>query len=190
MSRGTKQSGLEIAAFARKHGISQRTARLWRARGDDRWQAWRDAGGFDTGARETDKELREWERAAAARDDAYMAMTRLSEAMRTASPDALPALARAYSDARKTWEAACDHANRTAADAGTLIPLPVIREMQERIIGAGLAPALRAFAQNIAQRLSPATRAEFFNAEREERPRLFAAIRQLDEEIENLLRHA
>ena len=191
MGKGTRESAAEVAAYAAATGCSLTTARLHRRAADARWVEWQKSRGISEGARASaPDDSAEWVRAAAARDAAYLAFQRLSDAMAAAPPEQLAALTRAAADARKMWEAACEHAARTASDCGQLIPLTTVRALQEKLIGSGLAPALRAWAQNIAQRLRPEVRAEFFNAERAERPRLYAAIEALDHELEALLSHA
>lgn len=87
------------------------------------------------------------------------------------------------------WQAACEHANTSAVNSGQLVPLATIRKLQVQLVPA-LGVALRAYANNIAQRLHPEARPAFYAAHGIERAALNTHLRNIDAALETLLQNA
>lgn len=199
-ARGTKLDGEEIRAFARWRGCTERAARNYRRdpkTGEPKpeWVAWQQqngrpgCGAQTSPAAPVENKDREWQRAARAQEEAWRTLVRLQDECAAAPPELLPHLTRAAAEARKMWQAACEHANTSAVNSGQLVPLSTIRKLQVQLVPA-LGVALRAYANNIAQRLHPEARPAFYAAHGIERAALNTHLRNIDAALETLLQNA
>lgn len=186
--RGTQAAGENIRAFAAARGISERSARNYRAENRPEWQAWQAAraAASDTegGAAAPDEPVLV-QRAKHAETEAWRLLTSL-EAQVAANSSRAGELATAIATARKNWEAAVKNLRELQAQAGLLVPVAAVRAVQQTAI-ARLGQCWKAWPNKVAGDLLPEARPAFFEAARKNSRDWDDAIRSLDTELEKLL---
>lgn len=193
MARGTREEGELVRAFAREKGVSERTARNYRAQGRAEWREFLLGRGVAVpvapvaaiaGGKTDLQKARE------AADSAWQLLRQLQRDAASAE-DAVTraACARGVKEARRAWEDARRDAERLAEAAGEVVPVANVREAVRRGV-APLADLRRSFENNVAGELPPEWRPRFFAAAKKARVYWNNSIRALDEAMEGLVSNA
>lgn len=186
-----------LQEFASLQGCSPQWARKLRARKDKAWMDFL-AGHSVTGEpspriatrHQIDAAKSDLERARMSKQmtwDAYVRANELAEAA-FRKPDRaveLPVLQRAAAQARKAWEEARDHCFKVEMEAGKYVPMASVVGM--RNVVPMLAECIHSLRGNIAQSLPTQMRADFCAAFDEQRGNWNAAVKKLEEYLNNLL---
>ena len=172
-----------VREFAALHRVCERTARNWRAAGDKRWadfvNSWR--VGTEEKIPVSVEVARRTERAAGEM------LTRLQNvARREDDPTRLESLAKAIERARRTWEHARKDLQRVEEEAGLLVPVSAVRELQQQLVGQ-LGLIWKAWPDKVAGDLHPGMRPAFFEAVRKNSRDWDAKIEEIDSALEALL---
>lgn len=190
MARGTKEEGALVRAFAQEHGVSERTARNYRAQRRAEWREFLLARGLAVPVAPVAGGKSDLQKAREAADSAWQLLRQLQRDAAGAE-DAVTraACARGVKEARRAWEDARRDAERLAEAAGEVIPVANVREILRRGV-APLADLRRSFENNVAGELPPEWRPRFFAAAKKARVYWNNSIRALDEAMEGLVSHA
>lgn len=189
--RSTAEEAELLRQFARDKGITERTARNYRAAQRAEWVDWRRArcaGQLQVAAAgEPAPVVSELQRGKSAADEAWRVLSRLQAAAALESdPAKLAVLARGIREARRNWEQARKDYHALREQSGQLVPVENVRAIQQTAIGR-LGQIWRAWPNRVAGDLLPEQRAGFFAACRKNAADWDAGIRELDTALENLL---
>lgn len=185
---GTAEQAELIRQFARDRGVSERTARNYRAAGHPEWVAWNRARALPAGGVvPTGGAVSDLDRAQAAADAAWNLLSRLQAAAAVErDPSALAEQSAAIERARRNWESARKDLRSIREQLGHLVPVENVRLIQQTAI-ARLAAIWRAWPNKVAGDLLPDARPAFFTACRKNAADWDAALHALDEELEKLI---
>lgn len=177
-----------IRQFARDRGVSERTARNYRSAGHPEWVAWNRARALPAGGGGAPAGATDLERAQAAADSAWSLLSRLQAAAAVErDPAGLAEKSAAIERARRNWERARKDLRTIREQLGHLVPVENVRAIQQTSV-ARLAAAWRAWPNKVAGDLLPEVRPAFFAAVRKNVADWDAAVRDLDQELERLLK--
>ena len=186
--RGTQAAGADIRAFAAARGISERSARNYRAANRPEWQAWQAAraAAADSAAGDGEPDDPVLVRRAKHTEQAAWRLLTALEAQVAANSSRAGELATVIATARKNWEAAVKNLRELQAQAGLLVPVAAVRAVQQTAV-ARLGQCWKAWPNKVAGDLLPDARPAFFEAARKNSRDWDDAIQALDSELEKLL---
>lgn len=196
MPKNTAEGADLLRRFAKAHGVSERSARNYRRdprRGNKPRKEWVDFCRAEGRAVADDAAaplapaataVSPLARARVAEETAWNTLARLQGLVTSCdNVDQLPALSAAVKNARKAWEEARVDREHLEEVAGHLIPRAVLGQIKMTLIPR-LSDAWRNHQNNVASRLRPDARPDFFNAWRASTAAWDEAIKALDKELE------
>ncbi len=189
MGRKATEESIKVKAFARAHGCSERWARAQRAARTKEWEEF-SADLIVTPDLVAEDVKDDMERAEVACAEAWRTYRGITALVNKAlndptKQDVLPAMTRSAREAHRAWQAAVTHRDELKRDAGLLVPVAKIRELAHLIQPLG--ELIGGLEVNVAGRMKPETRHEFYQAFDASRAKWNASVRELDRAIENLL---
>ncbi len=199
MPRRPTEDSLKVRALAKAHGKTERWARKQREKNTPMWQEFCEGKQVASPAKREDAQERTdlekaelicteaWAAWQGMNGDFIMAFTLQIRQKKLLGKTVLdiPSLARATRESRKQWEDATKHREALLRAAGLWIP--VERVMAIRTHLKPLGSVIEKLEVNIAGRLSPENRHEFYQAFETAMPEWNTGIRKMDEYITSLL---
>ena len=168
MPRRPTEDSLKVRALAKAHGKTERWARKQREKNTPMWQEFCEGKQVASPAKREDAQERtDLEKAELICTEAWAAWQGMNGLLNAAlkdpgKQDIIPSLARATRESRKQWEDATKHREALLRAAGLWIP--VERVMAIRTHLKPLGSVIEKLEVNIAGRLSPENRHEFYQA--------------------------
>lgn len=200
MGRKSTEESLKIKALAKRHGYTERWARKQREKNTALWQEFCSEVVVELPAPEEVQHVEsvriieraesDLERAERVCEEAWRALSGVNAILAgaladTEKQDIVPALSKASREARRQWEDAVKHRDVLRRAEGLWLPVERVREIRAHMKPLG--GLIEKLEVNIAGRLRPENRHEFYAAFESVVPEWNRIVLEVDKSIERLI---